>query len=282
MRGISLFCLLFVLGCVPLQQISQNSDKNGAASTESSSFQDEQITDDGVNILKGHVAKEDTQKDISTATNQTPDLTKGKEEGVYSDLIKALIEKNYQKCDKILQEIGTSDEDFKYIQMLILDKLGSHDAPIQYWQQKVDHYLKAKGIEISNLAICTKIHGFGRFDRLPKEEFLPGASILIYIEVRRFLLKKLDTGKNKLALSYNWELFDSAGKKLPLWEDVPKTVREDEIDYNSDISDYYQSFLLPLPKNIAGGEYKLKVSVKDLNTNLSDSEDVKIQVLFVD
>jgi hypothetical protein len=48
------------------------------------------------------------------------------------------------------------------------------------------------------------------------------------------------------------------------------------------VAEFYQSFRLPLPANLAAGRYKVRVTVTDVVAGKSDRHDVPITVAAVE
>lgn len=283
--------LVFVARCSPpivSSDKTNDTDANSvsAPGTDKGALDEVKATaDDKKGKVKVYIATDDTDKAAgSNQSDKSKDKPEEKTEPVAQDprhqLIEALSKKDYIGADKILRGMGDLSDELKYLHIYVLDKLGEHERAVKYWQDKVLHFNKSQGVQITDLRFCKRIHDHGRFEVIDGDEFNPGNAILIYVEVKNFQFKDESQG-HKLRLEYNWELYDAQNNKLPLWQNVDDNVRRDEILFQNRISEYSQSFLLPLPKNIAGGVYTLKVSVTDLNSSLSHTMEKKLRIKFI-
>ena len=74
----------------------------------------------------------------------------------------------------------------------------------------------------------------------------------------------------------------SVEQSVPAWEKASIDEREDRISSTGPIAEFYQSFHLPLPANLAAGRYRVKVTVTDAVAGKSDRAFVPITVMPVE
>lgn len=115
-------------------------------------------------------------------------------------------------------------------------------------------------LELRNVLFCTKIDGFGTYDRFERSEFTPGQPVLIYAEVRNFLSSPTANGQYKTVLKSTIEIHRAGSQggmiskqEFPPTEDLCRNRR----------TDYFHSYLLNMPKDLPVGPYVLKLVVED-------------------
>ena len=115
-------------------------------------------------------------------------------------------------------------------------------------------------LEIRNVNFCTKIDGFGAYDRFERAEFYAGQEVLIYAEMRNFQSESTPSGQFRTALQSTVEIHRS-GAYPGLVESVPFAPSEDFCqNLRTDFNTGYQFFL---PKKLTAGPYVLKLIVED-------------------
>lgn len=136
-------------------------------------------------------------------------------------------------------------------------------------------------LKISRIELCRKISGFRRFVPYGEPRFQPGSHVLLYAEFEGMRLKPWGDG-HLLHLRYDWELYDDRGRRLsiPSWEKVPPEEKEDRLELRGPVQEYHQSFLLPLPRNLPGGTYTIRLHVWDDTSSRTASSDVRFEVVF--
>ena len=115
-------------------------------------------------------------------------------------------------------------------------------------------------LELRNVLFCTKIDGFGTYDRFERSEFSPGQPVLIYAEARNFLSSPTANGQYKTVLKSTIEIHRAGSQggviskqEFPPTEDFCRNRR----------TDYFHSYLLNIPKDLPAGPYVLKLIVED-------------------
>jgi hypothetical protein len=103
------------------------------------------------------------------------------------------------------------------------------------------------------------------------------------VEPRNFATRK-EGERHALHLKYEWKLFDDRSVEVPVpaWDGADEGQKEDRLATVGAIREFYQSFKLPLPANLAAGPYRIKVTVTDAVAGKSDRVYVPITVAAVD
>jgi hypothetical protein len=132
------------------------------------------------------------------------------------------------------------------------------------------------GLEITDARFCRRVHGFGSVDSLAAGETLkPGQSIVLYAELGGVQYNRAETGF-KSRIASRLELFradDPAAE--PIWTETP---RDAEYRCRDRSPDYYLNYVIPLPKTIEPGKYRLRLLATDLVSNHIASSDVPLAI----
>ena len=170
-----------------------------------------------------------------------------------------------------------------YLDYFLRVALGDHAEASRLLERFKHNERTATGFMIERGELCSRVRRFR--DTVPAESdrVSPGGVALLYVEPRNFALKK-SQGRHILHLKYDWKLFDDRSRELrvPAWESASASDREDRIAYTGPVTEFYQSFRLPLPANLAMGHYRIKVIVTDAHTGESDRVTVPIYVTAVE
>ena len=126
--------------------------------------------------------------------------------------------------------------------------------------EAIERLRQRANLELRNVLFCTKIDGFGTYDRFERSEFSPGQPVLIYAEVRNFLSSPTANGQYKTILKSTIEIHRAGSQggmiskqEFPPTEDLCRNRR----------TDYFHSYLLNMPKDLPAGPYVLKLIVED-------------------
>jgi hypothetical protein len=174
----------------------------------------------------------------------------------------------------------------RYIAMLVAEGAISDLAKLP--KEAVSDYVKTVSelerpgsLKVAKAELCRKISGFRRYVPYGDPKFKPGALLLIYVEFEGFALTPWGD-YHTLHLRYDWELLDAQGRKLslPAWEKASPQEKEDKIEFRGDVRDFHQSFGLPLPKNLPGGAYTLRILAEDQANKKRDEIRLPIEVVF--
>lgn len=112
-------------------------------------------------------------------------------------------------------------------------------------------------LSVRNLAFCTKVYDYGAYEECTSSRFQAGKQLSLYAEVENFQSCMTDQGYfTSLASSY--ELLDEKGVQVghgefPSVEDYCRNRRRD----------FHIEYGLSLPGQIAAGNYRLQMTIKD-------------------
>jgi len=131
---------------------------------------------------------------------------------------------------------------------------------ISQLSEAIERLRQQANLELRTVSFCTKIDGFGTYNRFERAEFRPGQPVLIYAEVRNFLSRPTSDGQYKTVLKSTIEVH-RGGKQGGF-------ISKQEFSPTEDLcrnrrNDYFHSYLLNIPKDLPTGPYVLKLIVED-------------------
>lgn len=119
--------------------------------------------------------------------------------------------------------------------------------------------LKEKSkLELRNVAFCQKISSYGNYERVKRDEFSAGQSVLLYAEVENFKSEPTAEGPYRTILKSTIEIFDSHGQ---LVQRMPFQAPDDLCA--NPRRDYYNTYEFAIPQRIGLGPHTLKLTVED-------------------
>lgn len=189
---------------------------------------------------------------------------------------------HYPEAERVLATIRAKGDLHPYLEAWLYRKLGETQKANQLHTAILDDWRQAEGFRIERAELVTSVKGFGRFEPHPDGKITPGGQLMIYVQPRNFGLKK-EGDRYTLHLVYDWRLFDERNQEiaLPEWDKCNPAVRFDVNRYNMPISEFHQWFVLPLPKNLAVGNYRVRVTVKDKSTAAEREDRIYISFYVV-
>lgn len=191
---------------------------------------------------------------------------------------------NLEEAERIVASIrNRSSRLLPYVELYLRRELGDHPSAAKLLAGLVDEERRAQGFAIERAALCQKIRRYRDYTPAESDRVAPGGVVLLYVEPRNFTLQKSQE-KHVLHLKYEWKLLDdrSVEQPIPAWERASAEEREDRLILGGPVSEFYQSFKLPLPANLAMGHYRIQVKVTDAHTGKSDQAGVPIYVPAVE
>jgi hypothetical protein len=166
-----------------------------------------------------------------------------------------------------------------YLEFFLRRQLGDHREAGKLLARFNEDEKAATGFVIERAELCSRVRRFRDYVAAETDRVVPGGFVLLYVEPRNFTLQR-DRDAYILHLKYEWKLYDdrSAELAVPAWERASAEEREDRLSTSGPISEFYQSFKLPLPASLAPGTYRVRVTVTDAHTGKSDRVYVPITV----
>lgn len=140
----------------------------------------------------------------------------------------------------------------------------------------------AEGLALRTVALCARVDGFGRYQRLPSATFVAGRPIaaVLYTEIENFTQRPADAGKDTqpgFAVELGQELtlyLDSDGSVQ--WRGSEAAVREVA---QGKRRDFYLVRRLELPSSLSVGSYTLKVIVRDRLSGAESEQNLPISIV---
>ncbi len=158
------------------------------------------------------------------------------------------------------------------------------------------HSLSTLGrLQVRNLALCTKINGYGDFDECGPTDIKPDAPLLLYVEVENYLAEPLTSGRaqtnwiadakrrnessaggTKYSTEFHgrYDIYDAkqnrvlSAKELPVARDECRNVRRD----------YFIPYQIYLPKTLTPGAYTLDLTIEDKKSGKEGNAVLDFQV----
>jgi hypothetical protein len=153
---------------------------------------------------------------------------------------------------------------------------GEPEALARVLHDALDQLESGRQIRISDVALCTRVDGFGSYVPFASTSFLAGRPhrVIVYTEVESFAHRRIETDDNA-TLGDRWAVELSQAVELyldrdgtPVWTRPAQIVRDTS---RRKRRDFYLVDSLTLPANLSVGEYRLKVVMRDLTTDARDA-----------
>jgi hypothetical protein len=127
-----------------------------------------------------------------------------------------------------------------------------------------NHLANISRLDVRNLAFCTKVSSYGRFDEFKSYGFTPGQEVLLYVEVENFATETTSK-KHETELQGEYTIFDTdrnrvASAGLPLDKQFSMNRRHD----------YFIAYRIFMPKKIESGHYLIQLTIEDIKGNKSN------------
>lgn len=141
-------------------------------------------------------------------------------------------------------------------------------------------------IRISNLALCRRVMGWGRFDEFKREDAQidPEQPYIfdrknpmklgLYIELERFRTTHEAEDRHVVLLEQQVALYTNAG--LRVWNANPSELED---ICRRPRRDFFTTQIITFPANLSVGKYHLKLRVTDRNSHTVDEKTVPIHIV---
>ncbi len=171
---------------------------------------------------------------------------------------------DWPEAERHFSSIRQKSELLPYVEAYLYRKLGEAPRASKLHDELLDGWRQADGFKIEKAELVTAAPGFMRYTPHPDGKLPAGSVAKIYVQPRNFALQR-DGGCYVLHLTYDWKLFDDRNQEIrvPVWEQLDQNDRFDFIKYQGPVSEFYQVWRLPLPSNLAAGNYRIQVIVTD-------------------
>lgn len=185
-----------------------------------------------------------------------------------------------EEADRIFSTLSSRAHPLvPYLDFFLRRRLGDHKEAGRLLARFNEEDRRATGFVIERVELCSRIRRFRDYVPAENDRVMPGGTILLYVEPRNFTLQR-EGDTHILHLKYEWKLYDDRAAELPVpaWERASAEEREDRVATHGPVTEFYQSFKLPLPANLAAGHYRVKVTVTDVPSGRSDRVYVPLTV----
>jgi len=189
-----------------------------------------------------------------------------------------------EEAEQALAQVKSrSNKLVPYVDFFLRRQLGDHKEAGKLLAMFGDEDKLATGFVIERAILCSAVRRFRDYTPAESDRVKPGEKILIYVEPRNFALQR-SQDKHILHLKYEWKLYDDRSTELqvPAWEKAKVEDCEDRVAVNGPVAEFFQSFKLPLPDNLAMGHYRVKVTVTDAHSGKSDRVTLPLYVTAVE
>ncbi|GEM_PF-4328680 len=175
------------------------------------------------------------------------------------------------EAERVLATVRRRSDLLPYLEAWLYRKLGETQKSNALHTELGDNWRQAEGFRIERGELVTAVKGFGRYEPHSDGKVSPGGRVMIYLQPRNFTLKK-DGDRHTLHLGYDWKLYDDRNQEIaiPAWEQCNPNDRFDFLRYNAPVTEFHQYFHLPLPTNLAVGNYRIRVTATDKWTGRDD------------
>ena len=180
---------------------------------------------------------------------------------------------DYPRSEGTVTGIRDANHPFiPFFKAYLFRRLGMHKASNDQIDKIRDEAAHIQGFKIERYALCSRISGYRRYERSKSNEVKPGGVALLYVEPMNYDMTREKNG-HRLHLKYSWHLYNDRMEEIsvPKWKHASKGDREDKLLFQGPVREFYQSFRLPLPINLAAGDYRIKVTIEDDNQGREDS-----------
>jgi hypothetical protein len=146
----------------------------------------------------------------------------------------------------------------------------------------------APSVRMVNVALCTRVMGFGRYDAYPTYDFVAGRPIraIVYAEIEGFTPRGAKAGdpvqrgvpldeQRTVDLSQSLTLFHDVGT-MQAWHRPFQRVIETSRAVRRD---FYVIQQIELPRQLPIGEYRLKVTIRDNVTNAEYEQFIPLRIV---
>jgi hypothetical protein len=191
---------------------------------------------------------------------------------------------NLEEAERLVSTVRSrSNKLLPYVEFYLRRELGDHKEAGKLLAKFAEEERVVTGFVIERAELVSRVRRFRDYTPVESDRVAPGGDVHLYVEPRNFALQR-SGDKHTFHLRYEWKLYDdrSVEQPVPAWEKAASDEREDRISSNGPTAEFYQSFHLPLPANLATGHYRVKITVTDVVAGKSDRATVPIYVMPVE
>lgn len=189
-----------------------------------------------------------------------------------------------EEAERVLSTVkNRTNRMLPYIELYLRRQLGDHEEAGKLLARLDDEGRALAGFGIERAELVRRVRRFRDYAPAEHNRVAPGGEVHLYVEPRNFASAP-SGDRQTFHLRYEWRLIDerSVEHPVPAWSEAPADAREDRISSNGPVAEFYQSFRLPLPLNLAAGRYRVRVTVTDVVAGKTARQDVPVEVLPVE
>jgi len=191
---------------------------------------------------------------------------------------------NLEEAERVLGSLRSKTNKLvPVIELYLRRQLGDHKEAGKLLAQLNDEDRLATGFAIERAELVSRVRRFRDYTPAEHDRVAPGSDVHLYVEPRNFALQR-SGDKHTFHLRYEWKLLDDRSQEqpVPAWDRATVEEREDRVTSNGPVTEFYQSFRLPLPANLATGHYRVRITVTDVVAGKSDRALVPLYVMPVE
>ena len=125
-------------------------------------------------------------------------------------------------------------------------------------RQASDRLAATSTLDVRNLAFCTRVDSFGRYERFDPYAFAADQEMLLYVEVDNFHVKE-GAGSFSTELQGSYQIFDPTGRRV-----ADHSFQLEKETCRNRRRDYFIAYRMWLPQSIYPGEYTLQLTIEDV------------------
>ncbi|MCA9236190.1 MAG: hypothetical protein KDA44_12015 [Planctomycetales bacterium] len=146
-------------------------------------------------------------------------------------------------------------------------------ATLRHLDDARDRLSDLATLQVRNATFVTRVDGFGLYEPVPKAEFAPGQSIIVYAEMVNFRSQSTAEGY-ETSLGTSYQVVDETGRRVdgaqfPDVQDVCQSRRHD----------FHMQYEMQLPTRIYPGPYQLQLIITDHSSNKIGQADLAFEIV---
>jgi len=135
-----------------------------------------------------------------------------------------------------------------------------------------DYLANVSTLDVRNVAFCSKVESYGRFDEFKSYGFKPGQEVLLYVEVENFAVESRGE-RHETELQGEYTIFGADGKRV-----ANAVLPLDKQASNNRRRDYFIPYRIFMPKKIEQGHYTLQLTMEDVKGSKSNQASVEFWI----
>lgn len=145
---------------------------------------------------------------------------------------------------------------------------------------------EARGLRITDAALCVRVDGFGAYDPVPSTRLLAGQShrVILYVALGGFAHRQARPGEAADTPGAAWVV--ELSEEVSVYQDTPAAMLvlhrpEQSVTEVSRAKrrDFYLVQEITFPRTLAAGAYVVKVTVRDRTSGAQDEANIPVQVV---